>query len=144
MFKTSDRVSQQARPSPEAIFIPSIVENGRFRTNLGINSLSETQANVSLTLVDAEGMVLGGKTVQVEAEGLKQINSVARFLFEESVGSDIQANLYLESDQPISAWASQIDNTTNDPSMLLSKRTGATRILIPSSANSAHSVHRCF
>ncbi len=135
MFKTSDRVSQQARPSPEAIFIPSIVENGRFRTNLGINSLSETQANVSLTLVDAEGMVLGGKTVQVEAEGLKQINSVARFLFEESVGSDIQANLYLESDQPISAWASQIDNTTNDPSMLLSKRTGATRILIPSSAN---------
>jgi len=135
MFKTSDRVSQQARPSPEAIFIPSIVENGRFRTNLGINSLSKTQANVSLTLVDAEGMVLGGKTVQVEAEGLKQINSVARFLFEESVGSDIQANLYLESDQPISAWASQIDNATNDPSMLLSARTGATRILIPSSAN---------
>ena len=135
MFKTSDRVSQQARPSPEAIFIPSIVENGRFRTNLGINSLSKTQANVSLTLVDAEGMVLGGKTVQVEGEGLKQINSVARFLFEESVGSDIQANLYLESDQPISAWASQIDNATNDPSMLLSKRTGATRILIPSSAN---------
>jgi chitodextrinase len=135
MFKTSDRVSQQARPSPEAIFIPSIVENGRFRTNLGINSLSKTQANVSLTLVDAEGIVLGGKTVQVEAEGLKQINSVARFLFEENVGSDIQANLYLESDQPISAWASQIDNTTNDPSLLLSTRTGATRILIPSSAN---------
>ncbi|MGH9426610.1 MAG: fibronectin type III domain-containing protein, partial [Terriglobia bacterium] len=35
MFKTSDRLSQSARPSSEAIFIPSIVENGRFRTNLG-------------------------------------------------------------------------------------------------------------
>ena len=135
MFKTSDRVSEPARPSPEAIFIPSIVENGQFRTNLGINNLSKTQANVSLTLVDTEGLVLGGKTVQVEAEGLKQINSVARFLFENSVGSDIQANLYLESDQAISAWASQIDNTTNDPSLLLSKRTGSTRILIPSAAN---------
>jgi len=135
MFKTSDRVSEPARPSSEAIFIPSIVENGRFRTNLGINNLSKSQANVSLTLVDAEGLVLGGKTVQVEAEGLKQINSVARFVFEDSVGSDIDGNLYLESDQPISAWASQIDNTTNDPSLLLSKRTGTTRVLIPSSAN---------
>jgi len=135
MFKTSDRVSEPARPSSEAIFIPSIVENGRFRTNLGINNLSRSQANVSLTLVDAEGIVLGGKTVQVEAEGLKQINGVARFLFENSVGSDIEGNLYLESDRPISAWASQIDNTTNDPSLLLSKRSGTTRVLIPSSAN---------
>ena len=135
MFKTSDRLSQPARPSSEAIFIPSIVENGQFRTNLGINNLSKSQANVSLTLVDSEGIVLGGKTVQVEAEGLKQINSVARFLFEDSVGSDIEGNLYLESDQAISAWASQIDNTTNDPSLLLSKRTGTTRVLIPSSAN---------
>lgn len=135
MFKTSDRVSEPARPSSEAIFIPSIVENGRFRTNLGINNLSRSQANGSLTLVDTESIVLGGKTVQVEAQGLKQINSVARFLFENSVGSDIQANLYLESDRPISAWASQIDNATNDPSLLLSKRTGTTRVLIPSSAN---------
>jgi hypothetical protein len=135
MFKTSDRVSELARPSSEAIFIPSIIENGRFRTNLGINNLSKSQANVSLTLVDAEGMVLGGKTVQVEAEGLEQINSVARFLFENSVGSDIEGNLYLESDRPISAWASQIDNITNDPSLLLSKRSGTTRVLIPSSAN---------
>ena len=37
MFKTSDRVSQPARPSSEAIFIPSVIENGKFRTNLGIN-----------------------------------------------------------------------------------------------------------
>jgi len=135
MFKTSDRVSQPARPSSEAIFIPSIVENGQFRTNLGINNLSKSQANVSLTLVDTEGIVLGGKTVQVEPEGLKQINSIGRFLFENSVGSDINGNLYLESDQPINAWASQIDNATNDPSLLLSKRGGTTRLLIPSSAN---------
>lgn len=135
MFKTSDRISQPARPSSEAIFIPSIIENGRFRTNLGINNLSKAIANVSLTLVDMEGLVLGSKTIQVEAEGLAQLNSVARILFENSLGSDIQGNLYLESDQLVSAWASQIDNMTNDPSLLLSKRTGATRILIPSSAN---------
>ncbi|MEW5979037.1 MAG: DUF5719 family protein [Acidobacteriota bacterium] len=135
MFKTSDRVSQPARPSPEAIFIQSVVENARFRTNLGINNFSETVANVSMTLVDKDGLVLGTKTVQVEGKGLRQINSVARFLYEDSLGADVRGNIYLESDQPISAWASQIDNSTNDPSMLLSKRTGATRILIPSTAN---------
>jgi Purple acid Phosphatase, N-terminal domain len=137
MFKTSDRLSQPARPSSEAIFIPSIIETGKFRTNLGINNLSKTIANVSLTLVDTEGIVLGGKTIQVEPEGLSQINSVARVLFENSLGTDIQGNLYLESDHLISAWASQIDNATNDPSLLLSKRSGSTRILIPSSANIA-------
>jgi hypothetical protein len=137
LFKTSDRLSQPAKPSSEAIFIPSVVENERFRTNLGINNLSKTIANVSLTLVDIEGLVLGSKTIQVESEGLNQLNSVARVLFENGGGSDIQGNLYIESDQPISAWASQIDNTTNDPSLLLSKRTGSTKILIPSSANTS-------
>ncbi len=135
MFKTSDRLSQPARPSAEAIFIPSIVENGNFRTNLGINNLSKIIANVSMTLVDTEGLVLGAKTIQVKPDGLQQINSVARVLFENNLGGDVRGNLYLESDQPISAWASQIDNATNDPSMLLSKRNGSTRILIPSSAN---------
>src|SRR5262249_34685086 len=116
MLETSDRVSVPARPSSYATYIASIVEHSQARTNLGINNLSKTQANVSLTLVDAEGIVLAAKTVSVDPQGLKQINSVARFLFENSLGSDIDGNLFLESDQAISAWASQIDNTTNDPS----------------------------
>jgi hypothetical protein len=135
MFRTSDRTNEPARPSPEAIFIPSIIEDGRFRTNLGVNNLSKTVANVSLTLVDREGLVLGNQTIQVAPEGLVQLNSVARFLFENTSGSDIRANLYIESDQPVIAWASQIDRVTNDPSLLLSKRHGSTQILIPSAAN---------
>ena len=135
MFRTSDRTNEPARPSPEAIFIPSIIEDGRFRTNLGVNNLSKTVANVSLTLVDSEGLVLGSQTIQVAPEGIEQLNSVARFLFENAFGSDIHANLYIESDQPVIAWASQIDRATNDPSLLLSKRHGSTQILIPSAAN---------
>jgi hypothetical protein len=135
MFKTSDGISQPAQPSPDAIFIPSIVENSRFRTNLGVNNLATTVANVSITLVDKQGMVLASKTVQVDPKGLKQINSAARFLWEDHLNNDVEGNLYLESDQPICAWASQIDNSTNDPSLLLSKQGGTTRILIPSAAN---------
>ena len=135
MFKTADRVSQPARPSSQAIFIPSIVENSRFRTNLGINNETDTIANVNLTLVDKEGIVLGGTTMTVEPMGLRQINSVARILYPDSLGNDIEGNLYLESDQSIKAWASQINNATNDPSLLLSKQSGSTKLLIPSSAN---------
>jgi cohesin domain-containing protein/purple acid phosphatase-like protein len=135
MFKTSDQLNQPAKPSAGAIFMPSVAENSRFRTNLGINNLSSSIASVTITLVDKQGMVLASKTLSVEPKGLKQINSVAHFLSEGSLGDDIQGSLYLESDQPVRAWASQIENTTNDPSLLLSKPAGTTKILIPSAAN---------
>jgi hypothetical protein len=134
-FKTSDQLNQPAKPSSQAIFVPSIVENTQVRTNLGINNTSTTAANVSITLVDNEGIVLGTQTLQVYPKGLKQINSVARVLFTTNSGTEIQGSLYLESDQPIRAWASQIDNTINDPSLLLSRHTGVTKLLIPSAAN---------
>jgi phosphodiesterase/alkaline phosphatase D-like protein len=133
-FKTSDQLNQQAKPSSQAVFIPSIVENPGFRTNLGINNTGTSTANVSITLVDKRGMALGTKTLQVDPKGLKQINSMARSLLD-TMGNGMEGSVYLESDQPISAWASQIENTTNDPSLLLGKRNGATKLLIPSAAN---------
>ena len=136
-FKTSDQINQPAKPSSGAVFMPSLVENSRFRSNLGVNNLSSTLANVSITLVDKQGMVLASKTVSVDPKGLKQINSVAQFLSEGNLGNDIQGSLYLESDQPVYAWTSQIENSTNDPSLLLSKPTGTTKILIPSAANTS-------
>jgi hypothetical protein len=136
MFKTTSSASQPARPSSDASFISQVIENASFRTNLGINNHSSTVANVAVTLVDVDGMVLGSKTLVVEPGGLKQTNSVAQYLYD-SLGGETQGNLYLESDQAISAWASQIDNGTNDPSMLVSKRVGATKILVPSAANTS-------
>ena len=132
-FKTSRQLNQPGKRSKNTIL--SLVENSRFRTNLGINNLSSTPANVSITLVNNQGIVVASKTLSVDPKGLKQTNSVAQFLSEGSLGDDIQGSLYLESDQPVYAWTSQIENTTNDPSLLLSKPTGTTKILIPSAAN---------
>ncbi len=135
MFKTQDRLNQPARPSSEAVFVPSVVENTKMRTNLGIDNLSDQTANVNVTLVDRDGLSVAFKTVQVPARGLKQINSIIRFLNDGSGSDEMHGNLYLESDQPIQAWASQIDNLTNDPSLLLSKPGGSSRMVIPSAAN---------
>src|SRR5262249_40500392 len=45
--------------------------------------------------------------------------------------------IYLESDQPICAWASQIENLTDDPVFLWGRSSGSDKILIPSAANLA-------
>ena len=95
----------------------SVVENASFRTNLGINNLSLSRANVGVILVDGDGIVLASKMVEVEPEGLKQINSVVRFLYDSDPTREIQGNLYLESHQSIKAWASQIENV---PTILVS------------------------
>jgi hypothetical protein len=134
-LRPSDATGQPAKPSSQAIFISSVVEGSQFRANLGINNLSPTVANVSVALVDKRGIVMGSKTVRVNPRGFQQIDSVALFLAEAKLGREIQGSLYLESDQPIFAWLSEIENTTNDPSLLASKRTGTTWIMIPSVAN---------
>ncbi len=134
-FKTTEEPGKSATPSSDATFISQVIESNDFRTNLGVNNLSNSTANVSVTLVDVDGMELATKTMQVEPQGLTQLNAIAPYLYEENLGNEIRGSLYLESDQPISAWASQIENSTNDPSLLLSKRSGATQILIPSAAN---------
>jgi hypothetical protein len=137
VFKTLDRLNQAAKPSSQAIFLPSVLEGSQFRTNLGINNLSASVANVSITWVDKGGIVLGSKTVQVKPHGLQQINSVGFVLAGNQLGSTLEGNLYLETDQPIYAWASQIENNANDPSLWVGKRFGATRILVPSVANTS-------
>jgi hypothetical protein len=136
-FKTSDLLGQPAKPSSQAIFVPLVLETSRFRTNLGINNLATSIANVSATLLDQQGIVLGSQTVQVAPRGLQQIDRIARFLSKNDLENELQGSLYLESDQPIYAWASQIDNVSNDPSLWQGKGQGASRVLIPSVANTS-------
>jgi hypothetical protein len=136
-FKTTEESVESATPPSDATFISQVIESRDFRTNLGVNNLSTSTANVSVTLVDVDGMELATKTLQVEPQGLTQLNAVGPYLYEDNLGNEIRGSIYLESDQPISAWASQIENGSNDPSLLLSQRSGATKILIPSAANTA-------
>ena len=71
-FKTANKPSRSATPSSDATFISQVIESSDFRTNLGVNNLSTSTANVSVTLVDVDGMELATKTMQVEPQGLTQ------------------------------------------------------------------------
>jgi len=85
---------------------------GTFRTNLGLNTVTGTPANVTVTLRGATGQQLGNANVVVPGNGLTQ------FRVRDSIGALTGGNGYLTitSNQPIHAWASKIENGTGDPS----------------------------
>ncbi len=129
------RVGQHALADPNSIFLPSVKENAQFRTNLGVNNTASTSASVAATLVDRAGIVQALKSIEVPAGGMIQVN---RIVSEFGSGSGLamsEGNIILESDQSVLAWASEIDNQSNDPSMLTGRKTGSSRLLIPSVAN---------
>jgi len=90
---------------------------GTFRTNIGVNTVANSNAIVTITLHDSLGAEAGRTTIDVPGNGMKQINSVVRQLLN-SGGAVTGQNGYLKfsSDQPIIAWASKVENGSGDPS----------------------------
>jgi hypothetical protein len=103
-------------------FIAEVVDTGDMgqpgthRTNLGVNTVAGTAANVTITFHNNDGTQLGSTSAAVPGNGLAQINSVIRAALGSAVVTGQDGYLKLVSDQPIVAWASKIENGLNDPS----------------------------
>jgi len=119
--------------------IPFVADTGEFRTNLGINNLAPIPASVDILLINQNGQVdPPPQTVTVPPFGMTQVNDVARLL--EGPGTNLtgrQGYLILESSTPFRAWASQITNLTEDPSIEQSRNETAagSRVILPTSAS---------
>jgi hypothetical protein len=97
------------------------VENVDFRTNLGINNLGMVTANVTVGLMDKNGVPMGSLTTTVPPGGMTQLNRINVRLGSASPGVNLEGTLWLEADQEIVAWTSQIDNLTEDSSFVVAK-----------------------
>ena len=77
---------------------------GTFRTNLGLNTVTATPANVTVTLRGTSGQSLGNANFVVPGNGLTQVR------VRDAIGALNGTNGYLTitSNQPIHAWASKI------------------------------------
>lgn len=117
------------------VVLPYSVENTEFRTNLGINNLGAATANVTVRLLDKNGLSLGSLAATVPAGGLTQLNSINATLAGGAATVNLEGYLRLESDQNIIAWTSQIDNLTQDPSLVVGKGLPQVKLLIPSTTN---------
>jgi glucose/arabinose dehydrogenase len=122
------------RVIPEAVDSGVRGEAGTFRTNLGVNNLSTALANVRVSLIDAAGAIRGSHDLTVNPLGMTQVDGIARRIV--GAASSTSGYLKLTSDQPIHAWASKIDNGTDDPSFETaigqSAMESGPRLLIPS------------
>jgi hypothetical protein len=75
---------------------------------------------------------MGSLTTTAPPGGFIQINRVNLALGFASPGVSLEGTLRLEADQNIVAWTSQIDNLTQDSSLVVGKSLQAAKLLIPS------------
>jgi hypothetical protein len=163
-------VSEVASVQGPAGFFPGVNVNGTFlkgfitevddtgdsgtpathRTNLGINTVNTTPANITITLFNNAGVSQGSTTTTVAGDGMQQLNSVIRTIMNSAGATGQNGHLELTSNQPILAWASKIDNETGDPSFEIGIGAAAgtipaaarmdigTKLLVPSSAKTSN------
>jgi hypothetical protein len=142
------------------VIIPYVTTENNSRTNLGLNNYSQISfahginpsASVFMYLFDREGNVRRSGSVVVQSNELVQINDIINELptIEDPVqGGNVGTGwLLIFSDEPLTAWASVISNSNDDPSVELAiadqiykpaafvESTG-TRLAVQSSAKTA-------
>ena len=134
-------VAQAADSGSQTEIIPFAIDTNTFRTNLGLNNLGTSTASVNIALTGANGDTVASTVspIQVAPSGLVQINNVLRYLLNGSSSSSTvtqqQGYLKITANQPIKAFATQIDNITQDPSIESSVNRGSGNLLLKSSAN---------
>jgi len=101
----------------QAAWIPQLVENDRFRTNIALTNVASSEARAMVTLYDGAGVVLGSYDVVLGPGQFKQANRPFA-----GVGgvTDLEAG-YAKvevSQGSVIGYASVIDNATNDPTTL--------------------------
>ena len=113
----------QAPGSSYVYIIPYVTTENNSRSNLGLNGYildsivkgPNPGANVLVQLYDPQGKLAGSGNYVVQPNQLVQVNNVIAAL-----GGTIGTGwLMISSDEPVTAWASVILNSTNDPSIEL-------------------------
>jgi hypothetical protein len=103
--------------TPKALF--PIRENAAYRTNLVLASASEVPTTVHMKLSAPDGTVVGESDIDLPPLGMKQVNRIAAVLGASALdGGRLEVSTATEGGL-FAAYASLIDNTTNDPRALL-------------------------
>lgn len=95
--------------------VPLVRKSAEFRSNLGLVALADHDCVVRVTLVDSDGTTLGQRDVEVKAGRWTQLDDVFAKL-----GSPARDQAYVRIEALTAgtrawAYASVIDNRTNDP-----------------------------
>lgn len=98
------------------LYLTGLQSNDQFRTNIGLVNRGTTDMQAAITLYDASGAVLGTDNISLAAREFQQL-PLATYFPEVGGGSfDVMSmKVSASSSDVISAYASVIDNDTQDP-----------------------------
>jgi hypothetical protein len=119
----------QLTEARQALSLPYSVDNATYRSNLGIQNLSDIPGMVLARLTTSSGEPYE-KTIYLPSRGLVQIYNV-----NPAMGSDEDTgSIWLAADQPIEAFVSVIQNSNNAP-ILVPLAFSGRRLSITSATN---------
>jgi CubicO group peptidase (beta-lactamase class C family) len=99
----------------DLVWLPQLQQNAEYRTNIGIHNTGDAQARVTLELYDGDGNLLSSTRRAIEAgERLQFQEPFDRFAGRTDI-ADGYAVIEIRGGSGVSAYASVVDNRTNDP-----------------------------
>jgi hypothetical protein len=107
--------ASQGLGTGESAILTQLIENAAFRTNISLTNMSAAAATVKVELFDGAGVKLGEYTVTLTAGQFKQ---EARPFFNKAGQSNLSrgyAKVTVTAGAGVVAYASVIDNVTQDP-----------------------------
>ncbi len=104
--------------SGQAIYLPQLTENSRYRTNIGFVNTSSDTASVWVDLRDIGGDTVGGFLQTIEPGEASQKNRPFQLVAGRTDISGGFAVVALTSGSGVIAYASVIDNNTQDPTTI--------------------------
>ena len=115
---------QQGLATGETAFLPQLVENSAYRCNISVTNMGQVNASVKVELFDGSGTKLGEYTESLAAGQFKQktrpfYNNASPQQTNMSRG---YAKVTVLSGSGVVAYASVIDNVTQDPTTMTMQR----------------------
>jgi hypothetical protein len=99
----------------QTVWLPQLQQNAAFRTNVGLLNRGNGQAQVKIRLFDAAGQELASRQTTLDAGARVQFQEpFDRFADRDDLDAGY-VSVEVRSGEGVIAYASVIDNATNDP-----------------------------
>lgn len=113
----------QSDEMEKTLYITGIASNASFRTNVGLVNRGSTAMNATLTLYSRTGAALSSKSISIPANTFQQAPLASFFPEVNGVSHDVLTmRIAAAASDAISAYASVVDNLTQDPVYFQARR----------------------
>ncbi len=99
-------------------WLPQLIENPSFRTNIALSNVGESTARARVTLHTGDGLVVGTYDVILDPGEWKQDNGPYSNRFDVSDMEAGYAAVEILAGDAVTGYASVVDNVTNDPTTI--------------------------